>query len=77
MYKNEEYWNEFYSQNQSLKNASGFCQSNYINNINNYLINEHLIVELGCGSGADSFYLANKGFQVISMAGSGAAIAKN
>lgn len=74
MYKNEEYWNEFYAKNTNLKVPSGFSQSEYLTNFD---VSNYILVELGCGSGADSFYLANQGFEVVAIDGSEAAIENN
>ncbi|TKI72836.1 class I SAM-dependent methyltransferase [Lysinibacillus mangiferihumi] len=74
MYKNEGYWNNFYLNNKELKNASEFIKSDYLSKYN---AEEYLILELGCGAGADSFYLANKCFEVIAIDGSETAITKN
>ncbi|MGE7672170.1 class I SAM-dependent methyltransferase [Lysinibacillus sp. NPDC094403] len=74
MYKNEAYWNDFYSENKELRNASKFCQSNYLSIYNP---EDYLVLELGCGNGADSFFFANKGFEVIAVDGSNTAITNN
>lgn len=74
MYKNEVYWNNFYSKNGELRNASNFCKSDYLSIYNP---DDYLVLELGCGDGVDSFFLANKGFEVIAVDGSSTAIMNN
>jgi len=74
MYKNESYWNTFYSNSQTLYSPSPFCQSEYLKG---YLPKDYILVELGCGAGADSLYFSQMGFDVIAVDGSEVIIKKN
>ncbi|MGE7914524.1 class I SAM-dependent methyltransferase [Lysinibacillus xylanilyticus] len=74
MYKNRNYWNEFYSEKNSNIESSSFSRSDFVVG---YSPEEYLILELGCGEGADSRYFASRGFEVIGVDGSEAVIAKN
>lgn len=74
MYKNRNYWDEFYSTKNLNVESSSFSQSEFIIG---YSPEEYLVLELGCGEGADSRYFASRGFEVIGVDGSEEAIAKN
>lgn len=74
-YINKEYWDNFYKENIDLNDESMF--SHYIYQKFNKKQSEYLIIDLGCGTGKDSFYFAKNGFDVIGVDGSEEAIKIN
>lgn len=67
-YVNKSYWNNFYKDHKNLNEHSTF--SEYVLNHIQYSNKEVLIVDLGCGTGKDTFFFANKGFEVLGIDGS-------
>lgn len=57
------YWEEYYRKNKKRISNSNF--SFYVNN--KYFNKQEIILELGCGDGADSIYFANFGHYVIAV----------
>lgn len=74
MYKNKTYWDEFYKKNYFVQKNSRFSE---IINKRDYDCRKYLILELGCGSGEDSIYFSNQGFEVIAVDGSESIISLN
>ena len=74
-YINKEYWEKFYKNNTSLNDASTF--SEYILNQIIEKQSELMIVDLGCGTGKDTFNFAKSGFEVIGVDGSEEVIKMN
>lgn len=67
-YINKEYWDNFYKNNRGLNDASTFCE--HIVSKFEQQKSEFLIIDLGCGTGKDSFYFAKNGFETIGIDGS-------
>lgn len=68
---NSVYWNNFYKNNRNLLESS-FCAE-----IREKFQQDSIIVDIGCGSGRDSFSFASEGFDVFGIDGSHEAIAAN
>ena len=70
--ENLEYWNQFYKNNQNLE------ASNFFHAVEERLVKDELIVlDIGCGSGRDSFAFARRGYQVYGIDGSKQAVDNN
>lgn len=65
---NKEYWENFYKKNNNLNDASTF--SHFIFEKFDNKQSEYIIIDLGCGTGKDTFYFARNGFDVIGVDGS-------
>ena len=61
MYK--EYWEKFYKSKMSLSKPSLFAK--FV--LKNYIKENNLLIELGCGNGRDSFYFAHYGINIIAI----------
>ena len=74
MYRDKDYWNEYYSQNPvSIDNKpSDFAK--YIESEFLYEKNPSHILELGCGNGRDSLFFLSKGYRITAIDGSDVAI---
>lgn len=59
--KNEQYWNEFYSQD-FVHIPSQFCVF-----VSTFINRGSTVVELGCGNGRDSHFFANMNFRLIGV----------
>lgn len=68
---NGEYWNNFYKKN------TNFTESTFCNEICNNFHSNKIVVDIGCGTGRDSFAFASKGFEVYAIDGSQEAISAN
>ncbi len=67
-YINKQYWENFYKDRVDLTESSTF--SEYILNKKEKNIENTILVDLGCGTGKDTFYFAKNGFEVIGIDGS-------
>ena len=52
----KNYWNNYYSKNNKLQDPTSFAKS-----VINIIPDNSKIMELGCGTGRDSYYFASKG----------------
>lgn len=68
---NSAYWNNFY------KNNRNFSESTFCAETLKKFQQDTIIVDVGCGSGRDSFSFASKGFDVFGIDGSHEAIGEN
>lgn len=68
--RDREYWNSYYKNIQGKENKP----SNFAVEVENRLITNAHILELGCGNGRDSLYFISKGHNVIGIDGSNTAI---
>ncbi|WP_292637665.1 class I SAM-dependent methyltransferase [Mesorhizobium sp.] len=66
-----KYWDEFYS-TKDARQAS--LPSQFAAFVTQEAGDAHLIIEVGCGTGRDSFFFARHGFEVVAIDGSHAAI---
>src|SRR5699024_4899038 len=66
------YWNDFYKQHENLEPSSFFHAVEERLESSNLLV-----IDLGCGTGRDSFAFARRGYRVYGIDGSVAAIQKN
>jgi len=57
----KNYWNNYYYNNNKLQKPTSFAE-----NIINLIPEKSKIMELGCGTGRDSYYFASKGHIVFS-----------
>ena len=57
----KNYWNDYYSKNNKSQKPTSFAE-----NIINLISEKSKIMELGCGTGRDSYYFASKGHTVFS-----------
>ncbi|MEE1131340.1 MAG: class I SAM-dependent methyltransferase [Caryophanon sp.] len=67
-YITKNHWNEFYKKQKGLNENSTFSMFVFEKikaNKSNYIL-----VDIGCGTGKDSFYFASKGMKVIGIDGS-------
>lgn len=67
-YINKDYWDGFYKNKPNLLEASTFSQ--FIYGEIKEDIDKYFLVDLGCGTGKDTFYFANKKIQVLGIDGS-------
>ncbi|WP_153722646.1 class I SAM-dependent methyltransferase [Sporosarcina cascadiensis] len=67
----KKYWNAFYKQNVNLPKSS-FCSK-----VQETLTSESFVVDIGCGSGRDTFAFASSGVDAIGIDGSEEAIGLN
>ncbi len=67
-YINKQYWEQFYKNNVGLNEASTF--SEFILNKVSASVAENIIIDLGCGTGKDTFNFAKNGFEVVGIDGS-------
>ncbi|MFJ7663183.1 class I SAM-dependent methyltransferase [Lysinibacillus sp. NPDC097162] len=67
-YINKQYWEEFYKDRADLTESSNF--SEFIFKKNEQSIKNKILIDLGCGTGKDTFYFAKNGFEVIGIDGS-------
>ncbi|MFJ5790445.1 class I SAM-dependent methyltransferase [Lysinibacillus sp. NPDC093197] len=67
-YINKQYWEGFYKDRVDLTESSTF--SEYILKKKEQNIENTILVDLGCGTGKDTFYFAKNGFEVIGIDGS-------
>ena len=56
----KNYWNNYYSKNNKLQEPTSFAKS-----IVNLMSLKSRVMELGCGTGRDSFYFSSKGHTVV------------
>ena len=68
---NRAYWDNFY------KNNRNYSESTFCNEIRQKFQQDTIVVDIGCGSGRDSFSFAANGFEVFGIDGSHEAIAAN
>lgn len=68
---NIAYWDNFYA-NNSIQGESTFC--NYIKGV---IDNNSIVLDVGCGSGRDSFAFARSGYDVVGIDRSEEAIKTN
>lgn len=61
--KNNEYWNNFYKNNNTLIDSSSFAKFC----LEKYIKNKATIVELGSGNGRDAIYFANHKHTVYAL----------
>ncbi|MER2121804.1 MAG: class I SAM-dependent methyltransferase [Solibacillus sp.] len=66
-YINKKYWNDFYKIQRNLNENSTFSEFVFEKIENNS--KKYLIVDLGCGTGKDSFYFSAKGISVVGIDG--------
>ncbi len=66
-----EYWDTFYKQ-AKIREESSFCSF-----VNGFLRSDDMILDVGCGSGRDTFSFAMKGYEVVGIDRSGEAIKNN
>ena len=59
---NKKYWDKYYSKTLGIEAPSTFAI-----HVAELIKKGDSILELGCGNGRDSFYLAKKGFQVFAI----------
>ena len=57
----KKYWNNYYRQNNKLQKPTSFAE-----NVINIIPAKSKIMELGCGTGRDSYYFASKEHSVFS-----------
>ena len=57
----KKYWNDYYSQNNKSQKPTSFAE-----NVINIIPAKSKIMELGCGTGRDSYYFASKEHSVFS-----------
>lgn len=74
-YINKQYWNNFYKKQMNLSDSSTF--SKFIYEKFEQQVSDTILVDLGCGTGKDTFYFAEKGFQVLGIDGSEEVIKNN
>ncbi|UDK95483.1 class I SAM-dependent methyltransferase [Lysinibacillus sphaericus] len=67
-YINKQYWEDFYKDRVDLTESSTF--SDFILKKREQNINNVILIDLGCGTGKDTFYFAKNGFDVIGIDGS-------
>ncbi|WP_339215289.1 class I SAM-dependent methyltransferase [Solibacillus sp. FSL W8-0372] len=67
-YINKNYWDTFYKKDTGLSEASTF--SEYILREFSGMQSQFMVIDLGCGTGKDSFYFAKNGFETIGIDGS-------
>lgn len=67
-YINKQYWDEFYKNRVDLTEASPF--SEFILKKFEHTISDIILIDLGCGTGKDTFNFAKTGFEVIGIDGS-------
>ncbi|WP_107942130.1 methyltransferase domain-containing protein [Metasolibacillus fluoroglycofenilyticus] len=67
-YINREYWDQFYKNTKGLSDASTF--SEYILTRIKNQQSQIIVVDLGCGTGKDSFNFVKNGFETIGVDGS-------
>lgn len=72
-YVNKEYWNNFYKEQKSLNQPSTF--SEYI--LENLDLSNSILVDVGCGTGKDTFYFAKNGVFSVGIDGSNEVIKNN
>lgn len=74
MYRDKDYWNEYYSHNapSSENKPSDFAK--YIESAFLYEKNPAHILELGCGNGRDSLFFLSKGHKITAIDESDVAI---
>lgn len=68
---NRAYWDNFYKMNKN------FVESTFCTEIRKKFQSDTIIVDIGCGTGRDSFAFASKGFEVFGIDGSQEAILTN
>jgi len=74
-YINKQYWENFYKDRVDLTESSTF--SEFILKKKEQIIENIILIDLGCGTGKDTFYFAKNGFEVIGIDGSEKAIQRN
>ncbi|TKI51803.1 class I SAM-dependent methyltransferase [Lysinibacillus varians] len=67
-YINKQYWEDFYKDRVDLTESSTF--SDFILKKREQNIKNVILIDLGCGTGKDTFYFAKNGFDVIGIDGS-------
>lgn len=67
-YINKQYWEEFYKDRVDLTESSTF--SEFILKKKEQNLENTILIDLGCGTGKDTFYFAKNGFEVIGIDGS-------
>lgn len=68
---NSEHWENFYANNRNLQEST-FCKE-----VREMMQEDYIIVDIGCGSGRDSFSFAAAGFDVFAIDRSYEAITAN
>ncbi|EAZ84848.1 class I SAM-dependent methyltransferase [Lysinibacillus fusiformis] len=74
-YINKQYWEKFYKKRVNLTESSTF--SEFIFRKKERMIKNTILIDLGCGTGNDTFYFAKNGFEVIGIDGSEEVIKNN
>jgi len=72
-YVNKEYWNNFYKEQKNLNEQSTF--SEYI--LENIDLSNSILVDVGCGTGKDTFYFAKNEVLSAGIDGSNEVIKNN
>lgn len=73
MRQREEYWNQFYGSREAKKLM---LPSQFASFIAQEAADADLIIDIGCGTGRDSFFFARHGFQVVGIDGASTAVEK-
>lgn len=72
-YINKEYWNNFYKEQKNLNEPSIFSK-HVLENID---LSNSILIDVGCGTGKDTFYFAKNGVFSIGIDGSKEVIKNN